>query len=116
MCLFQNVCIVFTQNVVGCHQTGHDMQEFVKTVWQLSWFLPFVWNFVVSINLQHSVCALKSELYMYLKSNLPPNVFKFLCLRLAAFSHVYSFRLVTQSLMLKHISVLGCSEACLHAF
>jgi hypothetical protein len=111
MCLFQNVCIVFTQNAVGCHQTGHDMQEYVKTIWQLSWFLPFVWNFVVSMNLQHSVCALKNELYMYLKSNLPPNVFKFLCLGLTCV-----LTLVTQNLMLKHVSVLGRSEVCLRAF
>jgi hypothetical protein len=59
--LFQNVCIMFTQNAVGHHWIGHDRQKFVKTIWQLSWFL-LLWNFVVSMNLQHSVCALKSEL------------------------------------------------------
>lgn len=57
--LFQNVCIVFTQNAVGHHWTGHDRQEFVKTIWQLSWFLLPVWKFVVSMNLQRSVCVFK---------------------------------------------------------
>lgn len=59
---FQNVCIVLAQNAMGHHWTGHDRQESVKTYGKLSWFLHTVWNFVVSMNLQCSVCALKSEL------------------------------------------------------
>jgi hypothetical protein len=66
--LFQNVrvCMVFTPNAVGHQQTGHDRQEFLKTRWQLSWFLLPIWNFV-SINLQCSICALKNKLYVNLK-------------------------------------------------
>lgn len=59
---FQNVYIVFAQNAVGPHWTGHDRQESVKTYGKLSWFFAYCLEFVVSINLQCSVCALKNEL------------------------------------------------------